>query len=1460
MPNITGDQLTFNIDSISDNQILVYDGTSGIFVAQDSLSSNANAAVASASNVGASGVGVFKEKDGSVLKFKNIAPGTNTTVTEDVANGLIKVNATQYSPTAPFQLHNNNGNVFVAQGQNFGANSNVAGFIGVQSSNSYGTYSDSTTFDGHTRFRIGSNDLVDVELTSAHGLILSTAQNSDGHIQVRSNTNIEFYAQGSLTTNPDFEITGAGEVKIGNSFTMPTSDGTTDQVLATYGNGVVHWKTITVPSFTESSILAKTVRLDQTSVPTVTNSYDIGSTTRQFYEVHANYFKGQADTAIQIYNNTNGTVLDDEYILGLATNSSNLSGLTDAGVARTNLGVYSKAEANALVSGATQTNSFVRLTDGTNTASAANTNDVFTITGGNDITATVNAGTKTLTIDSTATPQNAFKHVFVSGQNTISADSSADGLTFAAGSGIQITTDEGSDTITITNSGGGGGGGATEAFKNIAVSGQTTIVADGSADTVTFVAGTGMTITTDDANDSVTFNSSGSYTDSDVDSHLNQSNPTSGYVLSWNGSDYAWVSNAGYTDADVNTHLNQSGASASQVLSWNGSDYAWVAQSGGIALSNLSVTTASASGGGTLAYDNSTGAFTFAPADLTGYQTTAGLDAGINTHLNQSTAASGEVLSWNGSDYDWITQTDAQALTYDSGTSTLSISGGNSVDLSSLLDNVDAQVLSISGNTISLTGQSGNVDLTSLLVAGNYDNTDVDAHLNQSNPASGYVLSWNGSDYAWVDNAGFTNADVDSHLNQSNPTSGYVLSWNGSDYAWVAQTSSYGDSDVGSYLTAQGFDTKTNIIAEITDSAPATLDTLNELAAALGDDPNFATTTTTSLSNRLRIDVNNQNLSTSEKSNAVTNLGLHAVASSGAYGDLSGTPTLSTVAGTGDFDDLTNVPVISLSGSDLTYDGTTLDLSGVGATGPQGPQGNTGAQGPQGDTGDTGATGVGITNTALVSSNLTITYSNTSVQDLGNIRGPVGPQGIQGPQGDVGATGADSTVAGPQGVQGVSVSSAALSGDNLTLTLSNSTVLTAGNVRGPVGPTGPQGNTGAQGPQGDAGTNGVIETLTAGTGLSGGGSATTVTLNVSGLTLSELDGSALQTSGESFVDNDTSIMTSAAIQDKIESYGYITSQTDSQDLTISGNVISLTGQSGNVDLTSILGSSYQNSDVDAHLNQSNPASGYVLSWNGSDYAWVAQSGGGGSMSDVVDDTTPQLGGDLDVNGQDIVTTSNGDIDLDPNGSGVVVFKGNATKGAGQFKLNCENNSHGITIKGPPHSAAASYTLTLPNNDGDADQVLKTDGSGGLSWVDQSGGGGGSVTRATHWEEFRVDYSSGDNSVTGNANVSAGITSIQFSGYDATIEFTGYTQPPLSILLYGYDAQNNKYYVTHCDQNNRAQVAGNGSAGSPTAFTDFSNTSITVNVNLTNTGGQRDAGGFGQPAVASHTWVRFIMGD
>ena len=65
-------------------------------------------------------------------------------------------------------------------------------------------------------------------------------------------------------------------------------------------------------------------------------------------------------------------------------------------------------------------------------------------------------------------------------------------------------------------------------------------------------------------------------------------------------------------------------------------------------------------------------------------------------------------------------------------------------------------------------------------------------------------------------------------------------------------------------------------------------------------------------------------------------------------------------------------------------------------------------------------------------------------------------------------------------------------------------------------------------------------------------------------------------------------------------------------------------------------------------------------------------------------------------------------------SAPVVF-GDSTNGSGQITLNCENNSHGVVLKGPPHSAAATYTLTFPNNTGLNGQYLTTNGSGSLSW-------------------------------------------------------------------------------------------------------------------------------------------------
>ena len=111
---------------------------------------------------------------------------------------------------------------------------------------------------------------------------------------------------------------------------------------------------------------------------------------------------------------------------------------------------------------------------------------------------------------------------------------------------------------------------------------------------------------------------------------------------------------------------------------------------------------------------------------------------------------------------------------------------------------------------------------------------------------------------------------------------------------------------------------------------------------------------------------------------------------------------------------------------------------------------------------------------------------------------------------------------------------------------------------------------------------------------------------------------------------------------------------------------------------------------------------------------------GNKLGNVVEDTTPQLGGNLDVLANEITTTTtNGNIKLNPNGTGVVEVKGDGSSADGTLQLNCSQNSHGVKIKSPAHSAGASYTLTLPDDTGSANQVLKTNGSGVLDWVDQT---------------------------------------------------------------------------------------------------------------------------------------------
>ena len=690
----------------------------------------------------------------------------------------------------------------------------------------------------------------------------------------------------------------------------------------------------------------------------------------------------------------------------------------------------------------------------------------------------------------------------------------------------QITVDTYGRISSITNLNaiqGGGEGGSVDygnitqlAYANIYVAGQTTLSADRTDDDLTFIAGTGIALTTDAAGDNVTWTADADAIASSITldklSQVSTTGITNGQVLAWNSgtstfepADNSGGGGGGSSNLTGLTDVTITSASNGQVLKYNGT--AWV----------------------------------------------NGTDAG--GAVDQTLSASGNIITISGSN-DTVdlttmlapyskTDTDAQSLTWNAGTTTLGVSGGNTVDLTAL-----SQTLTISGNVITISGSSDTVDLVTAL-----------------------------SVYQRVDASGTANTEMKAYV----------------------------DLQV------------TNLIG----GANVNLDSLAEVANALAN------------------------------SNTA----------------------LSTVAFTGTYSDLLTRPTPTLSGSNFTYDGTTIDFSGVGATGPAGP------------TGSTGPTGVGITVATVSGNDLTLTYSNSSVQNLGNIRGPAG---------------ADSTVAGP------------------------------------TGPTGPAGAAGS-----------VDQTLSA-------------------------SGNVITISGN----NDTVDLTSMLAP-------YSKTDTDAQDLTLSGNIISLTGQSGNVDLTSLLGSvsgSYNDAAVDTHLNTSSASTNEVLSWNGSDYDWVAQSGGGSAI------TVQDEGGALST----AATTLN--------------FVG-----------------AGVTASG----SGASKIITIA-------------GGSGVALV----------------QRFKLNYNS-SGALTTTSDLTTLISSATISGDDVTVNFAAsINYPPASMMIYGYDYTNNKYYAVPLETTmTPREIAGGGSSGSPTLFNGSSNISLKLRLRETETGASR--GGFG---TTTHAWIEFVVYD
>ena len=180
-------------------------------------------------------------------------------------------------------------------------------------------------------------------------------------------------------------------------------------------------------------------------------------------------------------------------------------------------------------------------------------------------------------------------------------------------------------------------------------------------------------------------------------------------------------------------------------------------------------------------------------------------------------------------------------------------------------------------------------------------------------------------------------------------------------------------------------------------------------------------------------------------------------------------------------------------------------------------------------------------------------------------------------------------------------------------------------------------------------------------------------------------------------------------------------------------VIDLTGTiTGNQTVTIPNGTEMQycikNSTSGAYTVQikgaSDGGSGYTFSTTNKKTALIYMDGSDVNEittgGDVVDDTSPQLGGDLDVNGYDIVSTSNADIDIVPNGTGDVVLAADTVKvgDAAAAAVLTSNGAGTLTV-----TTGGTENLILNTNGGtNSSNITITDAANGDVTVNANGTG------------------------------------------------------------------------------------------------------------------------------------------
>ena len=205
--------------------------------------------------------------------------------------------------------------------------------------------------------------------------------------------------------------------------------------------------------------------------------------------------------------------------------------------------------------------------------------------------------------------------------------------------------------------------------------------------------------------------------------------------------------------------------------------------------------------------------------------------------------------------------------------------------------------------------------------------------------------------------------------------------------------------------------------------------------------------------------------------------------------------------------------------------------------------------------------------------------------------------------------------------------------------------------------------------------------------------------------------------------------------------------------------------------------------------------------NGGDRLYIGNSAGNGNLiiggkyfADLIDhvhgtltassaliaDSSSKLDNvkvdNLDLNANTLSTTdTNGELVLSPHGTAGVGIKagGSSTSGAVKLYEASTNGTHSIAVKSPA-SLAADVTLTLPSDDGTANQALMTDGSGNLTWGGTLAAGAVSGTTGTFSGAVSGTTGTFSSTVTGVAGTFSGAVSGTTGTFSGNVTSTGNT--------------------------------------------------------------------------------------